>query len=238
MNTEEPLRINRYLAQQGYGTRRGVDELIQKGLVTVNGAPATVGMTVSAHDTVVVAGRKPLKKYTYLLYHKPVGVVTNAPTHGETDVARAASIKKSTNIQPVGRLDKDSNGLLILTNDTRIVAPLLSPQTHHEKEYRVTVQEVLRRDFEEKVVAGVALSDYRTKPAKVTVHDAHTFSIILTEGKNRQIRRMCAALHYTVTTLTRIRILHLTLGGLEPNEHRRMTEEEQRKLLESLGLGW
>ncbi len=235
-NTQYPIRINRYLAQKGYASRRGADLLIESRQVRINGRIAKIGDQVTEGDTVTVLGQAPLSSYTYLAYHKPVGIVTNAPAEGETDIATAARLDPHENLQPVGRLDKDSSGLILITNDTRIVGPLLSPQTRHEKEYRVTVQEPIRRDFEQRMESGVKLSDYRTKPCQVVVHDRHTFSIMLTEGKHRQIRRMCATLGYSVTGLLRVRIGHINLDDLQPGRYRALTPSEHTTLLETLGI--
>lgn len=229
-------RINVYLAQKGYASRRGADVLVQNGEVTVNGKKALVGQLVRDTDTVTVRGKKPLSAYTYLAYHKPAGIVTNAPAPGEKDIAQSLDLDPYDNIQPVGRLDKDSSGLILLTNDTRIVGPLLSPAIPHEKEYKVSVQEVLRKDFEERMQKGVRIGSYTTKPCTVSVKGRSTFLIVLTEGKNRQIRRMCAALEYTVRSLVRVRIMHITLGNLPSNHARELTKQERTQLLEALGV--
>jgi len=230
----EPIRINKYLALKGFSTRRGADELISKGYVKVNGRTAKVGDKVSDTDTVEVAGKSPLSSYAYLAYNKPSGIVTNSPSALEKDILSSAQIDKTLNIHPVGRLDKESSGLIILTNDTRIVEPLLSPNKAHEREYYITINEIIKRDFEQKISAGVKLSDHRTKPCDVIVHNKNSFSITLTEGKNRQIRRMCAALGYSVKSLRRVRIMHIQLGNLKPNQYREIAGQELQDLLSIL----
>ncbi len=230
------MRINRYLAQRGYATRREADALIARGRVRVNGKRAIIGQHVSPDDVVEVDGKKALLSYTYLAYHKPIGVVTNSPALGEKDILASIALDGVKNVRPVGRLDKESSGLILLTNDTRIIEPLLSPRTKHEKEYRVTLNEVARPDFEKKMARGVQLSDYTTLPCKVTMQGARTFSIVLTEGKNRQIRRMVAALGYSVKRLVRTRIMHITLGELRPNIARPLTEKELATLLTALNV--
>jgi len=231
---EDSIRINRYLALKGYATRRQADVLIEKGVVTINKRVAKIGDQVSDSDIVKVANKKPLSSYTYLAYHKPVGIVTNSPSSKQVDIMASSKIKRDRNIMPVGRLDKDSSGLILLTNDTRIIEPLLLPHKAHEKEYFVTVREVIKRDFESKITNGVKLSDYKTRPCKVKVHNRNTFSIVLTEGKNRQIRRMCAQLGYTVQALVRVRILHISLGDLKSNSYRELTKDERTTLLSAL----
>jgi len=231
----EAIRLNQYLAQKGYASRRGADELIEKNKVRINGQIAEIGQKITKDDIVVVEGQTPLLEYTYLAYHKAKGIVTNSPEPDEEDILSTLNIDSGLNIQPVGRLDKDSSGLILLTNDTRIVEPLLSPKKAHEKEYRVEVNELIKRDFEKKIEKGVKLSDYITKPCTVKVHNRNTFSIVLTEGKNRQIRRMCAALGYSVKELSRVRILNIELGDLKKGAYREIDGQELEIFLEALG---
>lgn len=235
-STGNRMRINKYLALKGFSSRRGADELIKSQKVKINGHIAHIGELVTEADTVEVTGKEALSTYTYLAYYKPIGVVSNSPTKDEIDVITSAKIDPSLNIQPIGRLDKDSSGLLILTNDTRIIEPMLSPKQKHEKEYLVTVNEVFKRDFEEKMARGVKLRKYTTKPSKVIVHGKNKFSIVLTEGKNRQIRRMCASLGYSVKSLKRVRIMNISLGKVKPNQYRKISGGELVKFLSSLTL--
>ncbi|MBP9749848.1 MAG: rRNA pseudouridine synthase, partial [Candidatus Pacebacteria bacterium] len=212
-----PMRINRYLAHQGYATRKKADELVAAGKVLLNGTPAVLGDKVSEHDTVRVLFHAPRKGLLYLAYNKPRGTVTHGAQAGEVEILDHIK-KRDPNIQvfPVGRLDKNSHGLIILTNDGRIVEPMLSPERYHEKEYRVRVNERLRADVAELLSRGVEIGDYLTKPCRAERVDAHTLRIILTEGKNHQIKRMCDALGYTVRDLQRTRIMHIRLMRLRP----------------------
>src|SRR3989344_4604111 len=192
-----PLRINRYLAWKKYATRRGADKLIETGLVSVNGRAAVIGEKIKESDHVEVRQTHRPKIYTYLVYHKPFGTIAGSPVPG---------------LFPIGRLDKDSSGLLLLTDDGRITDRLLNPDHTHEKEYVVTVREPLRGNFARQMSGGVRLDsadgDYTTRPCQVTVINDYTFRIILTEGKKHQIRQMCSALSVTVTDLTRTRIMN------------------------------
>jgi 23S rRNA pseudouridine2604 synthase len=215
------MRINRYLALKKYATRRGADKLIEVGLVTINGRVAKIGETVTETDWVEVRQAKKPKTYTYLAYHKPCGEVTSSPLPG---------------LFPIGRLDKDSSGLLLLTDDGRITDRLLNPEHTHEKEYVVTAREPLRSNFARQMSGGVLIGDYTTRPCQVETINDYTFRIILTEGKKHQIRQMCSALSVTVTDLTRTRIMNLRLGHLTAGTHRPLTAPELSTLLKSLGL--
>ena len=219
------MRINRYLALKKHATRRGADKLIEAGLVTINGRVAKIGETVTETDRVEVRQAKKPKTYTYLVYHKPRGEITSAPLPG---------------LFPIGRLDKDSSGLLLLTDDGRITDRLLNPDHTHEKEYIVTVREPLRSNFSRQMSGGVRLDsadgNYTTRPCQVTVINDYTFRIILTEGKKHQVRQICSALSVTVTDLTRIRIMNLRLGHLTAGAHRPLTAPELFTFLKELGL--
>lgn len=216
------MRLNKYLAQKNIASRREADDLIESGKVFVNGKKAVLGLQVEETDKVEVRGKG--KDYRYFLYNKPVGIVTAAPQNGETGIEQVA--KFPIKVFPVGRLDKDSSGLLIMTNDGRLTKKILDPENEHEKEYLVRVIPSFRKDFKSKMEHGVLVDKtqhkkgYTTKPCKVKLIDSQEFSIILTEGKNRQIRRMCDALGHTVTSLTRLRIGKLSLGKLKPGEWR------------------
>lgn len=230
-----PIRINKYLAEEKHSTRRGADELIAKGNVYVNGERAELGQMVSEKDHVEVryrAGTKQ-KKYTYLAYHKPRGVVTHSADEGDEDIKDRMGDK---DVFPIGRLDKDSSGLIILTNDGRITERLLSPEFYHEKEYVVTTRESLRSSFEDKMEAGVQIDADKTRPCEVEILGDRKFSIILTEGKKHQIRRMCTALFQSVDTLQRVRIMNIKLEDLKEDEYRNIEGEEQKVFLTALGL--
>ncbi len=215
-------RINVHLRNTGKATRREADELIAAGKVFVNGVKAVVGMRVAPTDKVEIRGKS--KAHRYFIYNKPTGIVTTQPQAGEKDIVSSA--KFPTKVFPIGRLDKDSSGLIIMTNDGRITEDLLSPDRDHEKEYVVGIDKKVSADFKNKMENGVVIGGdlkmekYKTKPCKVTITGDKTFSIILTEGKNRQIRRMCEALGYKVFTLMRVRIGKFMLGKLKPGEWR------------------
>ncbi len=230
---EFPIRINKFLAAKGYTTRIGADAFVKKGLVTINGAVAVLGSKVmSPADTVEVLPSA--KQYHYYAYHKPRGIVTVNPQHGEKAIADIE--KFPVPVFPIGRLDKDSSGLLIMTDDGRITKRLLEPEYHHEKEYEVTVD----RPFEEKFLGGlsrgVIIGDYKTKPCKTRRITRNRFAIILTEGKNRQIRRMCQVLGYTAKELVRVRIMNIVLGPLPVGKFRQLKGKELIVFLKSLGI--
>ncbi len=234
MEKKFPMRVNKYLAEEKHSTRRGADELISQGVVFVNGEPAQLGQMVQEGDHVEVryrAGKQ--KKYTYLAYHKPRGVVTHSADEGDEDIKDRMGDK---DVFPIGRLDKDSSGLIILTNDGRITERLLSPEYYHEKEYIVTTKEKLRNNFEDKMEAGVQIDEDKTRPCEVEILGEKKFSIILTEGKKHQIRRMCTALFQSVDTLQRVRIMNITLGDLKEDAYRNIEGEELATLLKALEL--
>jgi 23S rRNA pseudouridine2604 synthase len=203
------MRINKYLADQKISTRRGADELIKAKKVFINGKLAVLGSQVSETDTVEVRGAEK-KEYKYYAYHKPIGVETDSPKNNSPQGLFRGMF-------PLGRLDKASHGLLIVTNDGRITDTLLNPKFSHEKEYLVKTKEKLRSNFKTKMEAGVDIEGYKTKPCKVQVLNDNTFRVILTEGKKHQIRRMCSALFQEVADLKRERIMNIKLGNLKPN---------------------
>ncbi len=232
-----PIRINRYLALNNYATRRGADELIEKGLVTINGIIAKLGDKINENDVVKVdaAVEKEIEKRTYLAYHKPVGIITSLPQNGEESIADVLDFPRP--VFPIGRLDKDSHGLIILTDDGRITDKLLNPEHEHEKEYIVEVHKEITPHFIEKMATGVTLDDgYVTKPAEVRKMTKRKFKIILTEGKKRQIRRMCQALGYEVIDLCRVRIMGIHLNELHEGEFRKLKGRVLEEFLESLGM--
>jgi 23S rRNA pseudouridine2604 synthase len=223
MKIDYPIRINRYLALHGYATRRKADELIERGLVTINGEAAKLGDMVKEGDAVSVKKKKNRSKLIYLAYNKPEGIVTHGPQGDEKDIAM--SIKRH-DVFPLGRLDKKSHGLILLTNDGRVTGPLLDPDTHHEKEYEVTVDKKISNHFLKWMAKGVNIEGYTTKPAAAEKVNDKKVRITLTEGKTHQIRRMCAALGYVVRDLKRVRILNIKLGRLKPNEYREIVGPE------------
>lgn len=228
-------RLNKYLADRGFSTRRGADALIEAGKVYVNGKRAVIGQKITEADRVEV--RQVKKSYRYFAYNKPRGIITHSPQSGEKEIADVTGIP---GVFPIGRLDKDSHGLIILTDDGRVTSRLLEPEREHEKEYRVTTVQKLRPSFEmhmEKGVdIGVSGKSYVTKPCTVKVLGDRLFTIIITEGKKHQIRRMCAALHVDIADLERIRVMNIRLGSLKPGEGRMLAGGELREFLGSLDL--
>jgi 23S rRNA pseudouridine2604 synthase len=232
--TEEyPMRINKYLAQQGIATRRDVDAYIERGEVLVNGRVAVLGQKINQGDKVEVVKKGAPKKFLYFAYNKPRGVITHSPQRGEKDIRESISLKE---VFPVGRLDKDSSGLIILTNDGRVTDRLLNPDRAHDKEYRVRTQEPLRDGFRPAMENGVDIGDYLTKPCVVRKTGPQSFTITLTEGKKHQIRRMTAALHNSVVELERTRILNIRLEDLKPGEWRTIEGQELKEFLTKIGL--
>ena len=225
------MRINKYLAWKKYCTRREADVYIEKGLVTLNGKRARLGDQVQETDTVEV--RFKMKKYRYFAYNKPRGIITHSPQEDEQDIREVFPID---GVFPVGRLDKDSHGLIILTDDGRLTDKLLNPAETHEKEYIVTTKEKIPAKFKEDMERGVNIEGYVTKPAHIKVLGENKFSITLTEGKKHQIRRMCAALGLVVSDLERRRIMNLTLEGLKSGEYRAIEGPELSDLLGALGF--
>jgi 23S rRNA pseudouridine2604 synthase len=204
------MRINKYLALKKISTRRGADELVTNKKVFINGKLAVLGSQVNETDVVEVKGVK-AKEYLYFAYNKPIGIETNSPQE---------------DLFPLGRLDKNSHGLLILTNDGRITDQLLNPKFFHEKEYIVRTLNKLRSSFKQKMESGVNIEGYMTKPCKVKIMNDFTFRVILTEGKKHQIRRMCSNLFQEVADLKRERIMNIELGTLKPNALREIKGKE------------
>lgn len=234
--TAFPMRLNKYLAYKGYCGRREADAFIEQGLVSINDKPARLGQKVFADDKIDVRGKlKNLAQtYAYYLFNKPLGIAVDDEDNADTRISDLFPTQEK--VVPVGRLDKDSNGLLLLTNDKRLIKRILEPQYEHEKEYVVTLNKEIGNHFLKWMEQGVDIEGYITKPAKVTKTDERTARIVLTEGKKHQIRRMCAALGYQVKKLRRTRIMNLTLGKLRQGEGRELTAAERTELLRALGL--
>ncbi len=229
-NIKEGVRINKYLALKKITTRRGADTLVNDKKVFINGKLAILGSKVNEKDVVEIRGAKPIE-YKYYAYNKPIGVETTAVS-GAPQNAVADSPKEG--LFPIGRLDKASHGLLILTNDGRITDQLLSPKYFHEKEYVVKTKEKLRGNFKDKMEAGVNIEGYKTKPCKVTIVNDFTFRVILTEGKKHQIRRMCSALFQEVADLKRERVMNIKLGSLKPKGIRVIKGKELSTFLDQV----
>lgn len=232
------MRLNKYLAHAGYATRRSADTLIQEGRVFVNGKVAKVGQKVEMTDRVELKDFS-TKEYRYILYHKPRGVVTHSPSAKETDIITQVETDHGlTGVFPVGRLDKESEGLIILTDDGRITERILSPEVGHEREYEVTVDKRVTQTFLNALSRGVDIEGYRTKPATATLSKAsdRTFIFTLTEGKKHQVRRMCAKFGYQVVALKRTRMHILELKQLKAGAIYKLKANEAKKLTATLGL--
>jgi len=228
---EEKVRINKYLAQKGISTRKGADKMISAGKILINGRRAILGDKVEPTDEVQVLG-KAKNDYVYYAYNKPVEITTDTQ-RGEKNILSSIKIK---GVFPIGRLDKDSEGLIILTNDGRITDRLLSPKYDHEKEYIVKTNTPIK-DFQIAVMArGMDLEGITTKPCKTKILSEKTFSIILGEGQKHQIRRMCDALSLSIDSLKRVRIMNIVIGDLKNNQVRKIEGEELKAFLSSLSL--
>ncbi len=233
MNITYPLRINRYLALTNRATRVGADELIKKGYVTINGRKAVLGDRVNEGDKVIISLKAPAKKYSYYAYNKATNISTN-PDPKSKDILQET--KFPTKVFPIGRLDKDSHGLIIMTNDGRVTDRLLSPKYIHDKEYVVRVTPAFNDNFITAMGNGVAFDGFVSKNCKVVRKTKDTFHITLTEGKKRQIRRMAEALHHEVIDLKRIRILNIELEKIPLGAYREITGDEREEFLKLLQL--
>jgi 23S rRNA pseudouridine2604 synthase len=233
VNTSFPVRINRHLASLGIATRRGADKLIKEKKVFLNGRVAVLGDMAQKDDVVKIKNADP-KEYIYLAYYKPRGIITHSPQTGEKSIEDALRGQVLDRVFPIGRLDKDSHGLIMLTNDGRITEKLLSPEKEREKEYVVTVDKPITAKFLKRMEAGVNIEGYVTKPARAKKLSGQQFLIIITEGKKHQLRRMCAALGYAVRDILRTRIMNIKLGSLQSGQFRVITGKELKKFLVAL----
>jgi len=228
------MRINKYLSETGIISRRGADKWIAEGKVTINGEVATVGSQVEAGDIVCVDGKEVKKEQqlVYIALNKPVGITSTTERHIKGNVVDF--VNHPLRIFHIGRLDKESEGLLLLTNDGDIVNKILRAENHHEKEYIVQVDKPITAQFIQKMGAGVGILDTTTLPCHVEKISEKVFKIILEQGLNRQIRRMCSALGYSVKRLQRIRIMNIKLGNLKVGQWRDLTEKERTELFKLL----
>jgi 23S rRNA pseudouridine2604 synthase len=225
------MRLNKFLAETGTCSRREADQWIEAGRITVNGSRAVLGTQVNDGDDVRVDGQ-PLRsrpKRVYLALNKPIGI--ECTTDRDVPGNIVDFVGHPERIFPIGRLDKDSEGLILLTNDGDIVNTVLRAENEHEKEYIVAVDRPLTPAFLAGMAAGVPILDTVTNPCKVTQVGRNTFRIVLTQGLNRQIRRMCEHFDYTVRRLQRVRIMHVHLGSLPVGRWRELTAAELRGLL-------
>lgn len=234
----EAVRLNKYLAECGIASRRDADRLIDEGRVSVNGKPAVSGQKVTAGDHILVNGR-PVKgrhKKVVLRYYKPVGVVcTERDSHAKNKITDV--INYPVRVTYAGRLDKDSEGLLLLTNDGALIDSMMRGANCHEKEYMVKVDKEVTGEFLRRMREGVYLKELgiKTRACVAQKVGKYTFRIVLTQGLNRQIRRMCETFHYEVRALKRVRIMNLTLKGLRPGEYLEVTGGELEELYRMAG---
>lgn len=231
MEEQKKTRINKYLSEVGYCSRRAADKLIDQGRVTINGKVPEMGTKIVDGDEVRVNGvliSPPTEKPVYLAFHKPVGIVCTTDTRVEKDNI-IDYIGYPTRIFPIGRLDKPSEGLIFLTNDGDIVNKILRARNNHEKEYEVTVDKPITSSFIQQMSNGVPILDTVTRKCEVEQISRFKFKIILTQGLNRQIRRMCEALDYEVTRLIRHRIMNVSLD-VPVGEWRYISEEEMNEI--------
>lgn len=230
------LRINKFFTQFGLCSRREADRAIESGRVTINGRVAKLGDQVALGDAIALDGTViPWRKEAlYIKYHKPIGVTTTS----EPDVPGniIAAIGHTERIFPIGRLDKDSSGLILLTNDGEIVNRILRAEHGHEREYLVQVDRPYDPQFLGRLARGVVVLGSPTRPSRTVRLRPDSFRIILTEGRNRQIRRMCQALGYRVLALHRVRIMHIEIGDLRVGEWKNLSEREMQTLLKALKI--
>lgn len=226
----EQIRLNKFLSDAGVCSRREADRLAEQGLITVDGEIAVVGMKIHP-DAEVKVREKRIKKEeekVLLAFHKPAGIVCTAEKREKNNVIDY--LNYPLRIYPVGRLDKDSTGLLLLTNDGELVNKIMRAGNYHEKEYLVRVNRPLTEEFCRKMASGVPILDTVTRKCRVEPVDEMTFRIVLTQGLNRQIRRMCEALGYRVIALKRVRIMNIKLGDMKEGALRRVEGKEREKL--------
>ena len=227
----EGIRLNKYIASSGICSRREADKLIESGKVKVNGSIADLGTRVTEGDSVEVDGKSvtPEDSMIYIAFNKPLGITCTTDRRDPSNIIDY--INFSERIFPVGRLDKNSSGLILLTNNGDIVNLLLRSENGHEKEYEVTIDRPYDKDFVKNMSNGVPVLGRMTLPAEVIPVNAKKFRIILKQGMNRQIRRMCEYLGYKVTRLKRIRFMNIKLGDLETGKWRYLTSKEKQELL-------
>lgn len=226
----EGVRINKYISQCGYCSRREADRLLEQGKIYINHSRATLGARVQPGDVVEVNGETltPLAKEIIIAFHKPAGIVCTTSKKDSHNVIDYLNLRER--VYPVGRLDKDSTGLLLLTNNGQLMDDILRGSNFHEKEYVVTVDKPMSPSICKAMEQGVPILDTMTRPCRITCCSECRFHIILTQGLNRQIRRMCEYFGYRVRTLKRLRIMNIELGDLPEGEWRYLTENEIRQL--------
>ncbi|AMX00600.1 23S rRNA pseudouridine(2604) synthase RluF [Rummeliibacillus stabekisii] len=228
------MRINKYISEAGKASRRGADKLITDGRVTINGKRATIGSQVEAGDDVQVDGNPIFvaRNNVYIALNKPVGITSTTEKGVKGNIVDL--VNHPLRIFNIGRLDKDSEGLILLTNDGDIVNEILRSENKHEKEYIVSVDKPITPEFLKKMSEGVKILGTKTLPCEVVQLSKFDFQIILTQGLNRQIRRMCAELGYEVYRLQRTRIMNIHLGNLPPGQWRDLSKKERTQLFREL----
>ncbi len=229
------IRINKYLSNVGVCSRREADRLIEAGKITIDGKVAEMGTRVFETSNICVNG-KPIKKdedFTLIAFNKPRGIVCTSFRHDKDNIIDFLKFEKR--IYPIGRLDKDSEGLILLTNKGELVDKILRGSNYHEKEYVVKVNKKLTKEFVKGMSEGVPILDTVTRPCVITPESDNSFRIVLTQGLNRQIRRMCEHFGYHVVSLKRVRVMNIKLGRLKTGTYRNVTSqeiEELKRLLE------
>lgn len=230
MTQNEPMRLNKYLSDSGFCSRREADRLVEQGKVVIDGEVAQLGQKVIPGQNIVIDG-KPLKREEeriLIAFNKPRGIVCTTSKKDKDNIVDYLNYGKR--IYPIGRLDKDSEGLILLTNKGDIVDKILRGSNYHEKEYVVTVNKKITKEFVEGMEAGVPILDTVTRPCKLHVVNDRTFRIIISQGLNRQIRRMCEYFGYRVQTLKRVRIMNIQLNHLKVGTYRNISNEEWKQL--------
>ena len=226
------MRLNKYISETGISSRREADSWIEAGRVQVNGQVATLGTQVNEGDTVLVDGRpvgRRSQQHVYIALNKPPGITCTTERHVRGNIVDY--IHHQERIFPIGRLDKDSDGLILLTSNGDIVNEILRSENNHEKEYVVDVDQWVTEDFLQGMGGGVPILDQVTKPCRIWKAGPRRFRIVLTQGLNRQIRRMCEHFGYEVRRLQRVRIINIELGELKPGQWRDLSREELQRLL-------
>lgn len=228
------MRINKFISESGKASRRGADKLVSEGRVSINGKIAKIGDQVEPGDDIRVSGAQIgiVKNNVYIALNKPVGITSTSEKKVKGNIIDL--VNHPLRISHIGRLDKESEGLILLTNDGDIVNEILRAENRHEKEYIVSVDKPITPEFLEKMASGVKILDTKTLPCEVTQLSKFDFKIILTQGLNRQIRRMCAELGYEVYRLQRVRIMNIQLGSLPVGQWRDLTKKERNQLFEDL----
>ena len=235
----DKIRLNKYLAHCGVCSRRDADRIIEQGKVLVNGTVAVPGQQVGLTDEILIGGKQMQgqKKTVVLAFYKPIGVTcTEKDPHAEKKIMDF--VKYPERVTYAGRLDKDSEGLLLLTNDGDLIQAMMRGANRHEKEYIVKVNKEITDDFLSRMTQGIFLQELNVKTRECELEKVgkYTFKIVLTQGVNRQIRRMCAACGYKVQSLKRIRVMHVQLENLKPGEYRELEQKDVQQLYRDCGL--